>query len=777
LRRRNARADAVSTSRIVLSHCLTGPGVPLLKIRTHLVLMAAAILVPVVVFSAVALQLLRNGEREAALRGLHETARATALTVDRELASSVAALELLARSPYLERGDLEAFYKHAALLNKHATSWTVLLDENGQQLINTAMPFGEKLPPSIGALKGLAQQVMATEKSMMSDLVWGQVTKKLVTVLFVHVPVHGGKRYMLTQAFTVDFFNEVVFQPNTPRNWVVGIIGRDGRFIARNLRAQELVGQPARADLIAAARAQDQGLVRHHTLEGIDAYEAFEHSDIAGWTIGVAAPVESIEATAGHAVLIAALGLLLALAFAVMMAAFLGRRLVQDIAGATRAAAALGQGAIPKLASSRVLELNQLHTALAEASAILARSQASGVKSESARESLLQGEYHARLRAEAESMAKDQFLAMLGHELRNPLAAISGALALSERHGHGTAAAAEARAVIQRQSWHLSRLVDDLLDVSRMVGGKIRLETRPIELSKKAMFCLESLRVTGRTTGYKVKFTAEPVWIEGDPTRLEQIINNLLVNALKFTPAGGVVALTVSSAESEAVLTVKDSGVGISPELLPRIFDLFVQGATSLDRAQGGMGIGLALVRQLVSLHGGTISAESAGPGQGSTFMIRLPRIAAPAVLPAAALPARTHDRRWRILLIEDNDDARRMMNQLLCMEGHEVFEASTATAGLRLARAEKPDLAIVDIGLPEMTGYELAQLLRADATIETMGLIALTGYGQEEDRANALAAGFDFHLIKPINAQRLLEVIDLCGQAAVLRNLVSDDA
>ena len=748
----------------------------MLKIRTHLVLMAAAILLPVVVFSAVALQQLRDGEREAALRGLHETARATALIVDRKLGSSRAALELLAASSYLERGDLQGFYKQAEVL-KRATSWTVLLDENAQQLINTARPFGEKLPPSPGILTDVARQVMATQKPMASDLLLGPVTKKLVTVLFVPVPAHGGKRFILAQAFTVDFFSEAVFQPNTPRNWVVGIIGRDGRFIARNLRGDELVGQPARADLMAAARAQDKGLIRHHTPEGTESYDAFTHSAISGWMIGVAAPVDSIEATARHAVLIAALGLLLAIAFAMMAAAFLGQRLVQAIGRATEAAVALGQGAIPKPASSRVLELNQLHTALAEASTILALSQASGIKFESARESLLQGEHEARLRAEEESTAKDQFLAMLGHELRNPLAAIGGAIALSERHGHGTAAAAEARAVIQRQSSHLSHLVDDLLDVSRMVGGKITLKPQPIDLGKQARSCLESVRSTGRTAGYELKVTTESVWVQGDPTRLEQIVNNLLVNALKFTPAGGVVALTVSSAAGEAVLTVTDSGVGISPALLPRIFELFVQGAISLDRAQGGMGIGLALVRQLVSLHGGTVSAESAGPGQGSTFMIRLPRIAAPAVLPAVALPARTHDRRWRILLIEDNDDARRMMSQLLRMEGHEVFEASTATAGLRLARVEKPDLAIVDIGLPEMTGYEVAQRLRADATLETMGLIALTGYGQEEDCANALAAGFDFHLIKPVDAQRLLEVMDLCGQAALLHNMVPDDA
>lgn len=747
----------------------------MLKIRTHLALMAAAILLPVVVFSGVALQQLLDGEREAALHGLHETARASALMVDRELGSALAALELLATTPDLETGELKEFYKLAKPLSRGRPTWTLLLDENGQQLVNTLLPFGATLPN--GGNRDIVRQVMATQKPLVSDLLVGAVSKKLSTALFFPVPTHGGKRYVLAQAFTAEFFNDAVSQHSTPPGWVVGIIGQDGRFIARNHRAQELVGQLAKAELTAAARAGDEGLLRHRTMEGMDVYAAFEHSDIAGWTIAVSAPAAVIAARAGRAVAIAALGLLLALALAAFMAALLGRRMARAIGGAAHAAAALGRGAIPKLARSNVLELDRLHAALTEASALLTRSQASRAQIEVERERLLQGEHKARMVAEDEIVAKDQFLAMLGHELRNPLAAISGALALSERHGHGTTTAAEARAVIERQSGHLSHLVDDLLDVSRMVGGKIALRAQPVDLGAKARLCLKSLRATGRTEGHEVKLSTEPVWINGDPTRLEQTVNNLLVNAFKFTPAGGLVELTVDSDVGEAVLTVKDSGRGISPELLPHIFELFVQGSTALDRSQGGLGIGLALVRQLVSLHGGTVLATSAGPGRGSTFVVRLPRIDAPTAQPAPALPASPQRWRWRILLIEDNDDARRMLSRLLQLEGHEVTEAAAATAGLLLAGEQLPDLAIVDIGLPEMTGYEVAEQLRAAAATRNLGLIAMTGYGQEEDHKNALAAGFDFHLVKSVDIKRLLEVIDLCGQAAMARSSVPEDA
>ena len=744
----------------------------MLKIRTHLVLMAMAILLPAAIFSGAALQQLRDGERDAALRGLHETARAMALTIDRELTSSTAMLEHLGRSPSLETGNLRKFYQEAVQLRKSPRSWTVLVDENGQQLINTARPFSETHSPSTGTTTGLARQVIATQKPIASNLLQGNVTQKLVTVLYVPVPAHGGTRYVLTQAFSVDFFDQAIERQHAPPGWLIRIIGRDGRIIAQSASPQ--VGEPATAELTAAARTKDDGMVRDAAPDGSETYDAFAHSTLSGWTVAVAAPAHSLEATGGRAVATASIGLLLAVVMALIAAVALGRQLVRAISDAAAAAATLGEGDLPQFAHSNVLEINQLHAALTQASTLLTHAQTARAQVEAERETLLKNEYLARHMAEDENASKDQFLAMLGHELRNPLATINGACALSERQGDTPAAAAEALSLIRRQSWHLTRLVNDLLDVNRMISGKIGLQLQPINLAKKVSRCLESLRSSGRTEGYALSLTTEPVWVLADPTRLAQAISNLLVNALKFTLPGGSLALTVSASASEAVFSVADSGVGMPPELLPHVFDLFVQGDASLDRAQGGMGIGLALVRELVTLHGGTVQAQSAGADLGSTFTICLPRIAEPethapaAPIPAPAAPVHPH---WRILLIEDNDDARRMMRQLLAMEGHEVFDAATGTLGLQLATAQQPDLAIVDIGLPEMTGYDIAQHLRADPATHAMGLIALTGYGQEEDRHSTLAAGFDFHLVKPVDINRLLEVIDQCGATARLRS------
>lgn len=737
------------------------------RIRTYIALVSAAILLPVAVFSAIALDMLRDGERDAALQALTESARATQQIVDRELAGIVGALEVLATSPHLENGNLESFYQQAKLL-KREESWTVLLDENAQQLVNTSVQFGEPLPA--GANPNLLQQVLASQKPLASDLFVGPINNKLVTTLYVPVPAHGGKRYALLQTFTTEFFAPMVSRRSALLGWMVVILDRQGRFIARSQRPQETVGQTARPELVQAALTSPTGLIRHPTLEGNEIYGAFTHSEVSGWTVGVAAPVESIEATAGRAVRVASGGLLLAVLFALVAATFAARRLARGVTRATRAATTLASGAVPRLVSCKILEFDQLHTALVDASVVLASEKESRIKAEAERERLLLDESRGRLRAEAENMGKDQFLAMLAHELRNPLAAIKGAITLSERVGYGTPQFAEACTVINRQTEHLTHLVDDLLDVSRMVNGHIKLDMQPLELGKLARDCLASLRVTGRTSSHQVRMTTEPVWVMGDSTRLEQIVNNLLVNAFKFTPPNGSVELVVCGTATEAVLTVKDSGMGISAELMPHIFEVFVQGAPSPNRAQGGLGLGLALVKQLTSLHGGTVSSESAGPGQGSAFTLRLPRIEAPVEVPSLDAVASVHPHGWRILLIEDNDDARRMLSRLLAMEGHEVLEASTGAEGLQAASRQSPDLAVVDIGLPDMTGYEVARRLRMDPATGTMGLIAMTGYGQEQDRKNALEASFDYHLVKPVDIDRLLDVIDLCGDAALKR-------
>ncbi|MGH7369004.1 MAG: MASE1 domain-containing protein [Candidatus Rokuibacteriota bacterium] len=369
----------------------------------------------------------------------------------------------------------------------------------------------------------------------------------------------------------------------------------------------------------------------------------------------------------------------------------------------------------------------------------------------------------ARAEAEAASRVKDEFFAMLGHELRNPLGAITTALHVIDNCGPLDERSGQAREIIARQVRHLVRLVDDLLDATRLTTGKITLGRRPVELTAVARRVTSAFAATTPTRRLHCEATGA-VWIEADETRLEQILTNLLGNSVKFTPAGGRVTVDVAARDGLAVLRVQDTGAGISADLLPRIFDLFVQGQTGLHRPAPGLGIGLTLVQRLVDLHDGRIEATSEGPGRGSVFTVRFPLREAPghAGDPAPAAGGERVPR--RVLIVEDNEDARRMLRHLLEGTGHEVHEAADGPAGLERALALRPDAAVIDIGLPGLDGYELARRIRAAGHADVL-LIAVTGYGQSGDRLRSGEAGFDAHLTKPVDPlalEALLEKLPL---------------
>ena len=366
-------------------------------------------------------------------------------------------------------------------------------------------------------------------------------------------------------------------------------------------------------------------------------------------------------------------------------------------------------------------------------------------------------------RAEAETLAraKDEFLAMLGHELRNPLAAITNALAVLD-HLVADADVRRVTGIIDRQTAHLSRLVDDLLDVARVTSGKIELRPQLLDLRELAVRSLEALRQAALTGRHQVEVEGEPVHVHGDPARLEQVIRNLVDNALKYTPDGGQVRVIVERADGHAVLRVRDTGEGIRPDLLERIFDLFVQEPQALDRSRGGLGLGLTLVKRLVELHGGSVAAASAGRGRGSEFIVRLPAATEPGGedYAVAAFAPPVSGRRRRVLIVEDSADARDSLRLILELGGHEVETAEDAASCLEKVTAFRPDVALIDIGLPGIDGYRLEGVLRAHPDAGNLRLIALTGYGQAEDRKKALDAGFDLHLTKPVEPARLQDLI-----------------
>jgi signal transduction histidine kinase len=377
----------------------------------------------------------------------------------------------------------------------------------------------------------------------------------------------------------------------------------------------------------------------------------------------------------------------------------------------------------------------------------------------------LERERSARSEADAALRAKDEFLAILSHELRNPLAAISTAAAVLDTPEQAADGGAPLVASIRRQTRHLARLIDDLLDIGRMTANKLILRKEPVELADAVRRCVDAL-VTARGLGEgRIQLALEPVWIEADPVRITQMVENLVGNALKHTPGNKHIRVTVRDIGAVAELRVEDEGFGIQPELLPKVFEPFTQGRQGLDRSTGGLGLGLTLVRRLAELHGGTIEAQSGGADRGSTFILRFPSRAAPAGSAAAGRqPQSAAGPRRRLLVIEDNVDARQTLRTLLEMLGHEVHEAADGEAGIAAVLELRPDLAFVDIGLPRIDGYEVARRLRAaNAPVR---LVALTGYGRDDDLQRAREAGFDQHLLKPAGIEQLRSAID-AAQAA----------
>jgi PAS domain S-box-containing protein len=372
---------------------------------------------------------------------------------------------------------------------------------------------------------------------------------------------------------------------------------------------------------------------------------------------------------------------------------------------------------------------------------------------------------------EAGERQMNEFLAMLGHELRNPLAPIRNAVAVMREGGSGEPRDDWARSIIERQVDHLSRLVDDLLDVSRVTRGTIALQKERIDLAKPVASAVDAIRPVLDKSRQTLTFrpAPRPLVVHADATRITQVVLNLLTNASKYTREGGHVWLDLEALDKQAVIRVRDDGIGMATELLPQIFDLFVQGERSLARTEGGLGIGLTVVRRLVHLHGGTVTAASGGPGQGSEFEVRLPLVAeateTPRRQPGRRAESRGSGRALNIVVVDDNQDSSDTMAELIRIWGHDVRTALDGMSALKLALERPPDVVLLDLGLPGMSGYDVAAKLRTTPGIGQPLLVAMTGYGQEEDRRRTREAGFLHHLTKPVDPAALQEILSSVKQ------------
>ena len=726
---------------------------PLPPLRSKLLLLAAVGVVPGLILSLVLGYFLIEHEQETFRQAALARNRTFLTAVDAQVVGYLGTLHALAASADLDTGNLKDFDEEARRVLESQPDWrnVLLLDPAGQQLLNLRFPYGAQLPNEAQIDNPGFREVIARKQAVIGNLNAGPVSN--LPGIAVRLPVlrAGQLRYVLEFVLEPMALAKLLKAQGYASTWYVGLADRNGRFITRD-PAPPAGGDHVSADFQAAMARTPGGWFRGRTLEGRDSYTAHMTSELTGWTVGVGIPSSELNAVAYRAVAYLALGTLLSLLAALAFAFWLSRYIAAPIVMLAAAARRIGREPQPEALLSvwsdpRVKEVFEVASALEDAAALLQE-----------REALRQREQHALLAADK---AKDEFLAMLGHELRNPLSSIVASAHVLRLSKPGAAAALQAHEVIERQAQQMARLVEDLLDVSRMAMGKVILHRERLDLAVLAERVLHTWQQTRRSRAGRTQWDLSSAWVQADRVRIEQILLNLLDNAEKFSAADDRIYVRVCVEGVTAVLQVRDEGQGITAEELPHIFKMFVQGQQSFHRPQGGIGLGLTLVQRLTEMHDGEVAVFSAGRGQGASFSIRLPAIVA-APLPAQLVesaPPRPQGR--RILLVEDNEDGRRMMESMLTLEGHTVRTASTGEEAVRVALEWRPDVALVDIGLPDIDGHEVARRLRAQLPDNSPKLVAISGFGQPGDLHNAYEAGFDLHLTKPVAPKFLHDVMN----------------
>lgn len=849
-----------------------------MRLHSHLFILALSVALPLVALAVFATSLLVVGERQTMEREAIGRARAAMTAIDAELRGHVETAKALGSFSALAKGDLRAFHEEARHVLRTQRDWlnVGLMSVDGAQVVDAILPFGKPTPAS--ADPDDLRRVIETGQPAIGNVAVGAAIGPPAVRIRVPVGKNGGVRYVISVLLKPERFTEILREQRVPPGWIIVLVDRNRRFIARIPHAPP--GNPISPSFAAALDKAPEGWFRGSTIEGFQTYTPYVTSSLSGWTLGIAIPAAVVEASQRRAMALMAGGLIAALILAFGLAMVFGARISFPMSRLAEAAISVGAGAMPPPvpATEKIRELSTLDDALRRAHATISEREdalrrqtalleavndgtselifmkdragrltytnaatlrAIGMTAEQAlgsldRDNFARPEEHEAISAndrrvletgqtiraveEAYTCAdgqqrvflstksplcdesgaivgvigvsyditdrkqaeqalreadrhKDEFLAMLSHELRNPLVALTTAAHVLRAAAPDDRTTAGAQGVIDRQTQHMVRLIEDLLDITRVRLGKLSLKRESVNLAEFVGEVTEAKRAAGALEGRAaVDVEASPVWVQGDRARVEQIYSNLLDNALKFTPSGGTIHVGVRRNGQDAVLTVADNGRGIDANVLPRIFDLFVQAEQTLDRAQGGLGLGLALVRRLAELHGGRVGAASDGLGHGAIFTVTLPAVEAPSELPGPA--AQTSPPQWRplkILVVEDNQDARQMLRAVLAMKGHEVVEAATGAAGVAAAAEMNPDVVLLDIGLPDIDGYEVARRLRAGPGGRSLILVAVSGYGQEDDRGRARAAGFDAHVVKPAGADEIARVVaDLAARNTV---------
>jgi signal transduction histidine kinase/CheY-like chemotaxis protein len=749
------------------------PAVPL---RRRLFLLVVAGMLPVAAMSGIGLLALEHQQRKQVERVGLELARALATAVDAELRGIGSVLEVLATSVSLDHYDRPAFLARARRVLDTQPHWAavVLADPSGIRLADTSFPPDTPLPPL--AEPSSVETVRRTRAPAVGSL----AREGPGTLHFaVRVPVvrQGELRYVLSADVKPDAILAVIRRHPVPGDWVISIFDADGRRVARSRAHEESLGGLGSPSLQALmAGTADEGVGRTYALEGDRIYTSFSRIRPSGWSAAPGIPAGLVEGAARGSRAVYGGGILLSIAFGLVTALWVARSINRPIGDLRVAAQALGRREPLDLPAPPFQELRDVGIALTTAGAELTRGEAQ-------REELLRREQEARETAETATRAKDEFLAVLSHELRTPLNAVYGwARLLQSGQAQGDQAARAIDTIVRNANAQV-QLIDDLLDVSRVITGKMRLDVRPVDLKAVVEAALDAVQPAADAKEIQLERTLDPRAgpLSGDAARLQQVVWNLLINAVKFTPRCGRVQVRLERVSAHLEIVVSDTGKGIAPGVLPDIFDRFKQADSSSTRGHSGLGLGLALVKHLVELHGGTVSADSPGEGRGATFVVRLPvsigvvsasaeRRQHPTAPELEDLRAGPRLDGVRVLVVDDEPEALHLAAAILTSAGAMVRTAPSVADALDAFLDWRPHVLVSDIEMPSEDGYSLIRKIRAldaDQGGKTPA-VALTAYGRMQDRVSSLTAGYTMHVPKPVDPGELTTIIaSVAGRSA----------
>lgn len=725
------------------------------SLRRRLLTVVLVSTLPIAVCAAGAIFLLLKNEESQAITRALEANRQTATAVRVTLNRSLAVLQAVAQSPLIDGESLQPFNEVLQRVLPLMPGWhSMLLASRDGRVVSrvSAQPQLQLLKPV--EPKSFAR-VLESAKPEVGSLGKGPSG---VWAIPLRVPVirDGKTLYVLTAPLLPESIDQVLTLPHLPHGWTTAVFDDNGKRIARLPSSGALVGGDVSDELKAlVSSGGDEGSGITHTSLGEEVYTAYIRLEDLHWTVATGIPTAEVKATVLNASLLYGGGLLLSLCLASAGALVAARRISEPMRLLRNAASAIGRQESPRLPKTRVAEIQAVIVALDQSAQALASSEQARTVTLANLETAHEGLKEADRR-------KDEFIATLAHELRNPLAPVAQAVALLRSPDALESQRVQSLVMIDRQVGHMSRLLDDLLDVSRVNFGKISLQLERVEISKIIREAHEvvAAKAQHKQIALQINLPSRNAYLNGDALRLQQLFVNLLDNAVKYTQVGGRIELNVTLDDAHLTVAVVDNGIGLAQTDLETIFRMFGRVARPGVDA-GGLGVGLALAKSLVEMHNGRLDVTSSGPGTGSCFTVALPLSddqSQPAVQPAMHPVACANA--CRIVIADDNTDIAFTLEALFDLEGHEVRVAYDGRQALELCEQQMPEVAVLDIGMPTMDGHEAARAIRALPGGQSVYLIALSGWGRPEDIEHSISCGFNQHLTKPANIEKLLTLV-----------------